>query len=99
MKSKTYSLKMTENLIELIETRAREKSIDSITALRQLVHAGAEDYVLELIGQGKLSVSKGAELLNMSLYEIYRRASERNIEIGSTLEQYEKGKKTAERIL
>jgi len=45
MRGKTYSLKMPENLIELIETKAREKCIDSVTALTQLVYAGAEDYV------------------------------------------------------
>ena len=99
MKSKTYSLKMPENLVELIETKARERCTDSVIALRQLVSEGAEDYVLELIGEGKLSISKGAELLDKSLYEIYRLAKERDIEIGSIPEQYERGKKTAEEIL
>lgn len=64
-----------------------------------IMHKYTEIQVLELIRDGKLSVSRGADLLNKSVYEIYRLAKERNIEIGSTLKQYEKGKTSAKKIL
>ena len=99
MKSKAYPLRIPESLMELAEAIARERYVDKSTALRQMMYEGAEIYVLELIRDGKLSVSRGANLLNKSVYEIYRLAKERNIEIGSTLEQYEKGKISAKKIL
>lgn len=59
----------------------------------------AEQYVLELISDGRLSVSRGAEILDESVHEIYRLAKKRNVEIGATEEQYEKGGDTAEEVL
>lgn len=95
MKTKAYPLRIPENLIELAEIRSREERIDKSTALRQLMYAGAEDYVLKLIRDGRLSISKAAELLDKSVYGIYKLAEKAGLEIGSTLEQYEKGKKTS----
>ena len=85
--------------MDLAEARSKEEKVDKSTALRQLMYEGAEQYVLELISEGRLSVSRGAEILNQSVHEIYRLAKKKNVEIGATEEQYEKGKETAEKTI
>ncbi len=99
MAKKPYPLRVPDNLLRLAEAKSKEEKIDRSTALRQLMYEGAEQYVLELISEGRLSVSRGAELLDESVHKIYRLARKRNIEIGTTEEQYEKGKETAEEVI
>ncbi len=99
MQTAAYPLRIPHNLMILAESISRERYIDKSTALRQLMYEGAETYVLECIKEGKLSVSKGASILNKSVYEIYRLGKRKNIEIGAILEQYEKGKDTAKKII
>jgi len=96
---KPYPLRIPDNLLDLAEAKSKEEKVDRSTALRQLMYEGAEQYVLELISEGRLSVSRGAELLDESVHEIYRLARKRNIEIGATEEQYEKGRETANDII
>lgn len=99
MKTEAYPLRIPKNLMLLAETISRERHVDKSTALRQMMYEGAETYVLEAIRDGRFSVSKGAEILNKSVYELYRLAKRKNIEIGATLEQYEKGREQAKKIL
>ncbi len=99
MAKKPYPLRVPDNLLDLAEARSKEEKVDRSTALRQLMYEGAEQYVLELISGGRLSVSRGAEILNQSVHEIYRLAKKKNVEIGATEEQYEKGKETAEETI
>lgn len=99
MAKKPYPLRLPDNLLDLAEAKSKEEKVDKSTALRQLLYEGAEQYVLELISEGRLSVSRGAEILDESVHEIYQLARKRNIEIGSTEEQYEKGRDTAEDVI
>jgi hypothetical protein len=46
----------------LAEAKSRSERTDRSTALRQLVYAGAEAYVVELLDQGRISSGKAAEL-------------------------------------
>ncbi len=99
MGTEPYPLRIPTNLLKLAEARSSEEHIDKSTALRQLMYKGAEDYILDLISRGRISVSRGAELLDTSLHEIYRLAKKKRVEIGATLDQYEKGEKTAEEVI
>lgn len=99
MPKKPYPLRVPDNLLDLAEARSREEKVDKSTALRQLMYEGAEQYVLELISEGRLSVSRGAEILDKSVHEIYRLARKRNVEIGATEKQSEEGKGTAEEVI
>ncbi|MBS3789056.1 hypothetical protein KGY79_12785 [Candidatus Bipolaricaulota bacterium] len=72
---------------------------ETVTQGKKELYEGAEQYVLELISEGRLSVSRGAEILNHSVHEIYRLAKKKNVEIGATEEQYEKGKETAKKTI
>ncbi len=99
MGTEPYPLRIPTNLLKLAEARSAEEHIDKSTAMRQLMYKGAEDYIVELISRGRLSVSRGAELLDTSVHEIYRLAKKKGVEIGATIDQYEKGEKTAEEVI
>lgn len=99
MTKKPYPLRIPDKILELAEARSKDKKVDKSTALRQLMYEGAEQYVLELISEGRLTVSRGAEILDESVHEIYRLAQKRNIEIGATEKHYDQGSETAEEII
>lgn len=97
--TKPYPLRIPNNLMKLAEARSSEEHIDKSTALRQLMYKGAEDYILKLISNGRISMSRGAELLDTSVHEIYQLAKKKGVEIGATVNQYEKGEKTADEVI
>lgn len=65
MASKPYPLRIPENLISLVDAKAREDRTDRSTVLRQLLYAGAEDYLVKLLKRRRISVSRAAELLDV----------------------------------
>lgn len=99
MSSKSYPLRIPESLILLAEAKAGEEHTDRTTALRQLMYAGAEDYVLGLLAEGRISVSRAAELLDYSVHRIHRLARERGVETAADAEQHERAARTAEELL
>jgi len=92
MKTVPYPLRLPKNILELADLMAEEEHVDRSTALRQLLYAGGEDYVLGLLAKGRISLSKAAELLNCSALAIYQLAGERGVVLGASEEQYEKAK-------
>ncbi len=92
MKTVPYPLRLPKNILELADLMAEEEHVDRSTALRQLIYAGVEDYILGLLSKGRVSLSKAAELLNCSTLAIYQLAQERGIALGASEEQYKKAK-------
>ena len=99
METIPYPLRIPEEIVQLAKLRAKEEHLDQATALRQLLHLGAEDYVLTLIQQGRISVARGAEILDVSLQDIHRIAEKHNIHIGPTEEQRKQSYETMKRLL
>ncbi|MDQ3969351.1 MAG: hypothetical protein M3275_13270 [Thermoproteota archaeon] len=99
MSSRSYPLRIPDNLIELAEARAREERTDRATALRQLLYTGAEDYVVELLKRERITVSRAAELLDSSVHRVQRLVRERGVETGSTPEEYERSVRIARELL
>ena len=99
MSSKPYPMRIPRNLIALAEARAAEERTDRTTALRQLLYAGAEGYVLELLEEERVSVSRAAELLDTSVHRVHELARERGVETGSTPEQHARSGRLARRLL
>jgi predicted HTH domain antitoxin len=97
--SKPYPLRIPENLLSLVDSKAKEDRIDRSTALRQLLYAGAEDYVLELLKLERISVSRAAELLDVSVYKVRELMRERGVGVSPTLEDYNRGQEVASRLL
>lgn len=84
--------------MNLAKIRARQHRLDQSTALKQMLYAGAEDYVLELLEQGRISMGKAAELLDATVYDIQELAKNRKIDLGPTLEQLKQSKKHTEEL-
>lgn len=89
--AKPYPIRIPEGLMELAETKAHTERTDRSTALRQLMYAGAESYVLDLLGNGRISTSRAAEVLGVSVHRVHELSSHR-VEIGATEEDYHRSR-------
>ena len=88
MRSKSVPLRIPEHLLDLATLCSKEQHTDKATALRQWLYQGAEVYVLKLVEEGRLSVSKAAQVLEMSVYDLHNLAVVKGVKLGATLEQY-----------
>lgn len=95
MTTQAYPLRISKEMMEVARLRAHQHHIDQSAALRQLLYLGAEEYVLGLIEEGRVSVSRAAEMLDISPLDIYHAAKKHNIRLGSTAEQWEMSSVTA----
>ena len=87
-KTTPYPVRIPKHLLELADLRAAEEQIDRSTALRQLLHAGAVTYVLDVLAKGRISLSKAAELLDATPLAIVEKAREHGVELGAHVDAY-----------
>jgi predicted HTH domain antitoxin len=87
MKSKVVPLRIPENLDELAALNAKEQNTDKATALRQWLHVGAIQYVLKLVAEGRISLERASEVLDLTIYELQHQAEVHSIEMGATEQQ------------
>lgn len=87
------------NLDEALRLRVEREHVDEETAARELLYQGVEDYVLDLYGEGEISLSKAAELLDTSVHDILRKSRKRGIKPTATEEQVRRSRETAEELL
>jgi len=99
METVVYPLRIPKKIIELVELRCKEEHIDKATALRQLIHIGAEDYIMELYEKGRISLSMAAYLLNKNVHDIIYISQKRGIRVGADEEQQKASEKTARRMI
>mgnify|MGYP001024619993 CR=1 FL=1 len=97
--NKPYPLRIPENLITLARLRSNEEHVNQSTALKQLLYTGAESYILELLRKGRISIGRAAELLDKTIYDIYRLAKEKDIKLGVTEAYYIKSKETTKKLI
>lgn len=90
-----YSVRIPEDVMTLVSLRAKGEHVDKTTALKQLLHMGSEEYVVELYQKGEISVGKAAELLGKSVYEIYELLKRHCVEIGALKEQRDRSREHA----
>lgn len=88
MQTQSYPLRIPESLIQVAKFRSAEEHIDQSTALRQLLHNGAEEYVIKLVHEGRISIGKGAELLGLTIYDMYEIAKRHGLRLGASSEQF-----------
>ena len=98
MTKRSYPLRIPEGLLKLAELRSKEEHTDRTTALRQWLYTSAEEYALKRLKEGRLTLSRAAELLEMSVYDVQRLAQERGIALGATANQYQNALKTARQL-
>ncbi len=94
----SYPLRIPKNLMELANLKIKEEHVDKSTALRQFMYKGAQDYVLELYNNERISLSKAAQLLDTSTFEIVRLAHEQILTSGATESQQKKSRGTAREL-
>lgn len=99
MNTVSYPLRIPKELVMLAKLRAKDEYVDQATALRQLLYAGAEEYILSIVEKGRISIGKAAELLNASVQDIHRLAEKHSVKLGPTAEQQEKSKAVLKRML
>ncbi|MBU4373735.1 MAG: UPF0175 family protein [Euryarchaeota archaeon] len=92
MEAVSYPLRIPRKVMDLVDLRTKEEHVDKSTALRQLIYRGAQDYVMELYQKGRVSLSRAAELLDVSTFDVLRLAKEIH---GPTEEQQKCSSKTA----
>lgn len=92
--AKPYPLRIPKNLMDLAEAKSRSERTDRATALRQLLYAGAEDYAMELLAEGRISSGKATELLDTTVYRVHELAAQRGIELGARLEDYRRSRES-----
>lgn len=98
METVSYPIRIPKKVIELANLRTKEEHVDKSTALRQFLYMGARDYVIEMYQKGRISLSKAAELLDTSTFEILSFAKEQGIRTGVTEEQQKKSRETAAKL-
>lgn len=81
-----------------LKLREKREHIDEKTAARELLYKWIEDCTLDLYGRGTISLSRAAEILGKSVYDILREARKRGYRTGATKRQASKSKKTTERL-
>jgi hypothetical protein len=99
MNTISYPLRVPREILALAKLRAKDEYVDQSTALRQLLHLGAEEYILGLVEKGRISVGRAAELLKTSVQDIYRLAEKHDVHVGATETQQEKSKETLHKLL
>ncbi len=92
-------LKVSEEMTYVIEIISREEYIDEKTVLRRIIYEGIKEYVLDFYSKGKISLSKCAEVLSLSVHDVLRLARREGISIGATKEQQIISEKTAKIVL
>lgn len=92
-------LNVPEEMTYVIEIISREEYIDKKTALRRIIYEGMKEYILELYSKGKMSLSKCAEILDLSVHDVMRMARARGMSLGATKGQQLTSEKTAKIIL
>lgn len=98
-RTRPYPLRVPENLMELAEAKSRSERTDRATALRQLLYSGAEGYVLDLLGAGRISSGKAAELLDTSVHRVHELAAERGVRLGADAEDHRRSRHQTARLL
>lgn len=98
MPTRPYPLRIPEGILQLAELRGHDERTDKSTALRQWLYAAAEAYALRCLAEGRLTISQTAALLDVSLYEVQRKAQDRGLEVGATAAHYQQAAETARRL-
>jgi hypothetical protein len=98
MTTRPYPLRIPEGVLRLAELQSQEERTDKTTALRQWLYAAAEAYALKRLAEGRLTLSHTAELLEMSVYDVQRKAQEYGLELGATAAQYRQAVETAQHL-
>ena len=92
-------LRIEENILKLAELRSKEEHTSKTAAIKQFLYSGAEEYLLRMCSQGRISIGKAAEILHKSIYDLQESARKKSIELGITAKDYNESKKIAQGLI
>ena len=92
-------LRIEEDILKLAELRSKDEHTNRTTAIKQFLYSGAEEYLLRLCSQGRISIGKAAEILHKSVYDLQESAKLKSIELGITSKGYNESKKFARELI
>lgn len=86
-------LRMEEEILKLADIRSKDEHTTKTAAIKQFLYSGAEEYLLRLCSQGRVSIGKAAEILHKSVYDLEEAAKNKGIELGITAKEYNESKR------
>ena len=86
-RNKAVTIRLPQGLLEMVELYSKDQHLDISSAMRQWLYRAAEEYALELVGEGRISGGRAAEILDVSLFDIYQMAEARGKRLGADEEQ------------
>lgn len=92
-------LRIEEDIMKIAELRSKDEHTNRTIAIKQFLYSGAEEYLLKLCSQGRISIGKAAEILHKSIYELQESAKQKGVDLGITSKEYNEGKKLAEELI
>lgn len=79
----TVSARVPEELEAALEEYAAAENVERSTAIRQLLADGLEswrvEHALDLLDDGRVTLSRAAEIADVSVWELRRRAAEADV--------------------
>ena len=72
MAARSVPLRIPDALVKVLDVHTKELRSDRASVLRQWLWQSAEKSTVGLVGEGKLSIGKAAELLDRSHQDIHR---------------------------
>lgn len=99
MKTRVVSLRVPEHLDELATLMAKIHHTDKATTFRQWLHEGAAIYAMKLVSEGRISIGKAGELLDLSIWDLQAIAQNYHIKYGPTEDQMKHSWETLEKLL
>jgi predicted HTH domain antitoxin len=90
MKTVTLSTRIDEAEAKIIDQLAKENGVDRATFLKQLLKKGLEDYTftkaISYYRRGKISLSRAAEMANISIRDFIAQLPGMEVELNYDLE-------------
>ena len=94
-----YPMKLKDEIMPIIELKSKEEHTNKAIVLKQMIYRGIEEYVAKLCADGRLSIGKAAEILDLSIYDIHKLAKEKGIKLSTTEEQRHKSKELLKKLI
>ena len=92
-------LRIEEDILKVVELRSKDEHTTKTAVIKQFIYSGAEEYLLRLCSQGRISIGKAAEILHKSIYDLQESAKRKGIELGITTKEYLDGKRFAQELV
>jgi len=90
MKTITLSTKLDEDDAKMIDQFAKDNGLDQSTFLKQLLRKGLDEYkfnkAINEYRQGKISLSRAAEISELNIRDIISRLPEMNVELNYNID-------------